>query len=253
MSTAQLRCEELVNVDRIWHLRQTGLVDGLSHSELNAIASAFEDRIYSKGELIFDQGDPADSLFILNRGCVRISIVYRNDREKILAIHMTGDVFGEDLLGPKEYFETQATAHEESWVSIIPRDQFVTLIQDRVSIALNYIKILSWRLSEAREDIASQCFFNTERRVANTLLKLARTHGKPIFGEKDMLKLKILLPHQQLARLIGGNRSHLSTIMSKFKKRGWVLYHGGKLLINVKELEGVFGSQQGSFDRVPLR
>jgi len=88
MSTAQLRCEELVNVDRIWHLRQTGLVDGLSHSELNAIASAFEDRIYSKGELIFDQGDPADSLFILNRGCVRISIVYRNDREKILAIHM---------------------------------------------------------------------------------------------------------------------------------------------------------------------
>ncbi len=251
MSTAQLRCEKLVNVDRIWHLRQTGLVDGLSHSELNAIPSAFEDRIYSKGELIFDQGDPADSLFILNRGCVRISIIHANDQEKILGIHMTGDIFGEDLLGPKEYFETQATAHEESWVSIIPRDQFVTLIQTRASIALNYIKILSRRLSEAREDIGAQCFSNTERRVANTLLKLAQTHGKPIFGEKDMLKLKISLPHQHLARFIGVTRPYLSTIMSKFKKQGWVLYHGGKLLINVEQLESVFGSRPARLDRVP--
>ena len=59
MSTAQVQCEELVSVDRVWHLRQTGLMDGLPLSDLDAVLSACIDRIYSKGEVIFDQGDPS--------------------------------------------------------------------------------------------------------------------------------------------------------------------------------------------------
>ena len=84
MSTAQLRCEELASVDRIWHLKQSGLMEGLSLEDLNAVVSACKDRIYSRGEVVFDQGDPADSLYILNRGCVRMSVSNPNDREKTL-------------------------------------------------------------------------------------------------------------------------------------------------------------------------
>lgn len=104
MSTAQLRCEDLANVDRIWHLRRTGLVDGISPSELSVITAVCEDRIYEKGEIIFNQGDPADSLFILNRGYVRIAIVNDSDQEKVLGMYTTGAVFGEDTMGPQEYF-----------------------------------------------------------------------------------------------------------------------------------------------------
>ena len=238
MSTAQVRCKELENVDRIWHLRRTGLVDGISPSELSVIASVCEDRIYAKGAIIFDQGDPADSLFILNRGYVRIAIVNGNDREKGLGIYTTGSIFGEDILAQK-YFQAQATAHEECWVSTISRDQFVGLMEQRACIALNYSKILSQRLLEARDDLRAHSFLNTERRLAKTLLKLAETHGKPVSGEKHVLKLKISLTHEQLARLIGANRPHLSNFMSRFKKRGWLLYQKGRLLINVQELERV--------------
>ncbi|MDA2932806.1 Crp/Fnr family transcriptional regulator [Acidobacteria bacterium AH-259-D05] len=250
MSTTQLQCEELVRVDRIWHLRRTGLLDGLSLFELTTVVSACREQIYSKGEIIFHQGDPADSLFILNRGCVRISIVNSNDQEKILGIYMTGDIFGENVLGPQNCFRTQATAHEESWVSIISRDHIASLIQQRACVALNYIRILNERLLEARQDLGAHSFLNTERRLGRTLLKLADTRGKPIFGKKNMLKLNISLPHQQLARLVGGNRPHISTIMSKFKKQGWVLYDRRKLLINVKELERVFGSPEESPSQV---
>ena len=238
MSTAQVRCEELVSVDRVWHLRQTGLTDGLPLTDLNAVLSACIDRIYSKGEVIFDQGDPVDSLFILNRGCIRISAVNSDDREKILAIYTSG-ILGENLLGPKEHFEARATAHEESWVSIVSREQFLILIQQRVAIALNYAKILSQRLLEAREDIKSHSFLDTECRLAKVLLSLAERHGKPLLGNGDMIKLKITLSHEHLAQLVGGNRPHVSMIMSKFKRKEWIHYQGRKLLIHRGKIAGL--------------
>jgi CRP-like cAMP-binding protein len=86
-------------------------MDGLPLSDLNAVLSACIDRVYSKGEVVFDQGDPVESLFILNRGCIRISAVNPDDREKILAIYSSG-ILGENLLGSEKHFEARATAHE---------------------------------------------------------------------------------------------------------------------------------------------
>lgn len=245
MSTAQIRCEELVSVDRVWHLKRTGLMDGLPLSDLNAVLSACVDRIYSKGEIIFDQGDPADSLFILNRGCIRISAVNPDDREKILGIYTSG-ILGENLLGSEEHFDARATAHDESWVSMISRGQFMILIQQRVTIALNYARILGQRLHEAREDIKSHSFLDTESRLATVLLNLAKRHGKPLLGDGDTMKLKISLSHENLAQLVGGNRPHVSMIMSKFKRKEWIHYQGRKLLIHREKMAGLLQAPDNS-------
>ena len=95
MSGTALRSEELQGVDRIWHLRQAVLLKGLSVPDLAAIAQICSDRIYSKDEVIFSQDDVADAIFILNRGCVRISVVNPMGREKIVGLFKTGDLFGE--------------------------------------------------------------------------------------------------------------------------------------------------------------
>lgn len=236
MSGAALRFEELQSVDKIWHLRQAALLRGLSPSDLAAISNLCSDRLYAKGDVIFHQDDPADSLFILNRGCVRVSVVNSNGREKIIGLFKTGDIFGENLLGAQKRRCLQAAAHEECWVSILTRENFLRLLSEKPSLALNLIEILSQKLSEAREDIGALSFLDTENRVAKTLLKLGRSHGKFTVSEKTMVKLKIPLSHEQLARMIGGNRPHISTIMSKFKKRGWVHYQGRKLLIDTEAL-----------------
>lgn len=236
MSTAQLRCEDLASVDRIWHLKQSGLMEGLSLEDLNAVVSACKDRIYSRGEIIFDQGDPADTLYILNRGCVRISVVNPDDREKILGVYTVG-VLGEDVLGSEESFQIRATAHEESWISTISRDQLIFLIRKRSAIAINYVKLLSQRLQEARQDIESHSFLDTEHRLARILVKLAERHGKPVFEDEKMVKLRIAVSHEQLARMVGGNRPHVSMMMSKFKRRGWISYQGRKLIIRRGAME----------------
>ncbi|MFQ5740817.1 MAG: Crp/Fnr family transcriptional regulator [Acidobacteriota bacterium] len=236
MNGASLRSEELQGVDRVWHLRQAPLLKGLSVHDLTAIASLCSDWVYPKGEVIFHQEDPSDSLFILNRGCVRVSVVNSSGREKIIGLFKTGDIFGENLLGAKHTRQVQATAHEECWVSIMTGENFLHLVGQKPALALNLIEILTQKLSEAREDIGALSFLDTEHRVVKTLLQLGKSHGKTTVTRKSMVKLKIPLSHELLARMIGGNRPHISTIMSKFKKRGWVNYQGRKLLINIQAL-----------------
>ena len=113
------------------------------------------------------------------------------------------------------------------------------LIQQRVAIALNYAKILSQRLLEVRDDIKSHSFLDTESRLAKVLLSLADRHGKPLLENGDMIKLKISLSHEQLAQLVGGNRPHVSMMMSKFKRKEWIHYQGRKLLIHRKKMAGL--------------
>lgn len=232
MSGVALRYEELQGVDKVWHLRQAVLLKGLSVPDLTAIAQICSDRIYSKGEVIFAEADAADAIYILNRGCVSLSVVHASGREKIISLFKTGDVFGESVLGRYRKRKVQATAHEECWVSAISRDNFLRVISLKPGLALNLVEILTDKLAEAREDIGALSFLDTEHRVAKTLLKLASRHGKQIVSDSTMVKLTIAISHEQLARIIGGNRPHISTIMSRFKKRGWVQYQGRKLLID---------------------
>lgn len=93
MGLAQPGIETLDTADRLWHLRQAPLLEGLSLVDLTAVAHVGFERLYHKGAVIFHRGDPADSLFILNRGCVRVSLFQADGREKILEILKKGDVF----------------------------------------------------------------------------------------------------------------------------------------------------------------
>ena len=236
MTSSALGLEELGDVDKIWHLRQATLFSGLSLHDLDGVAAICSDHVHAKGDVIFYQDDVADSLYILNRGSVRVSLINDNGRERIINLLRTGDIFGEDLFGLRRQRQVQATAHEECWTSKITRENFRRLLIQKPRLTLNLVEILTHKLTEARQDIGDRSFLDSENRVVETLLKLSRSHGKPTVCEKKMTKLKIPLSHVQLARMIGGNRPHISKIMSKFKKRGWVLYHGRKLLINADAL-----------------
>jgi CRP-like cAMP-binding protein len=81
-----------------------------------------------------------------------------------------------------------------------------------------------------------------QERLAHTLLKLARTHGRSVASEENMVKLRLRLSHDFLAGMIGSNRPYLSNIMSSFKKKGWIAYGNHHLLVDVAALEGLVGS-----------
>ncbi len=214
MSVLHTPPRELKSADKLWHLKQSPLMQGLSFRMLATTASLCSDRIYAKAEVIFKRGDPSDALYILNRGSVRLSLSSPNGKEKIVALLRNGDVFGEEILSPSEERLVGAEAHQDSWVSIISSDHFLQLVQQQPALSLNLARILSERLDESRNDIEALTFLTTEQRVARALLGLARNYGRTIISNQRLTKIVIPLSHERLAQLIGGNRPQISTIMS---------------------------------------
>ncbi|HSR67354.1 MAG TPA: Crp/Fnr family transcriptional regulator [Acidobacteriota bacterium] len=223
-------------MDKLWHLKQCPLLEGLKDDDVTAVAGICKDRIFAKGDTLFERGQAANQIYIIFRGSVRSAVGSEGGKERIVGFFKTGDILGENILGPRPAHQSEATAHEECWVGVLSRQAFVTLLTERSSLALNFIRILSQKLGEAREDIKSLSFMGTEERLAQTLIKLGASHGKDIVSQDCVRKLRFPLSHEHLARLIGANRPHVSTIMSGFRKKGFIEYQGRKLLINMKRM-----------------
>lgn len=237
MSDQANLAQQLAGTNKIWHLKQTALLDGLSAEELERISSLSHDEVFPPSVVIFEQSDPADLLYFLNRGTVRLAIKNADGREKTVAILGGGDLFGLESVGSEQAYQVQAVAHEESWVSVLSRSDYLRLSREFPTLSLNLIQILIQRLSEAHDDIKALCFMDIQQRLVTTLLKLSETHGRQLATDKNLVKLKVRISHDYLARLIGSNRPYLSNIMSQFKKQGWVRYDRNRLLINTAALQ----------------
>ncbi len=135
MSALYVQPQELKSADKLWHLKQSPLMQGLSFRALATTASLCSDRIYAKSEAIFERGDPRDALYILNRGSVLLSLSSPTGKEKIVALLRNGDVFGEEVLGPHEDRLVGAVAHQDSWVSFIASEHLHQLIQQQPAIS----------------------------------------------------------------------------------------------------------------------
>ena len=236
MSTASVQVTELVNADKIWHLQQGILVRGLNRNEVRSLAAISEDRIIGRDEVIFRQGDPADSFYFLNRGTARVFVSTAGGREKIVGVFSRGDLLGEDALESEATRQCQAVAHEESWFSVLPRGAFLGLLGQMPQLSLNLSRLLNRKLREARREIEALSFSDTQLRIAKTLLRLSDQHGRQLVSRNPLTKLKIAISHEHLAQLIGANRPHVSSIMSQLKKDGVIEYQKRKLLINVELL-----------------
>ena len=209
MSSAQIylnkEASPLKNVDRLWHLQKTGLTEGLSLRDVHALATSCKDLLPKKNEIIYRQGSEADRLYILNRGTVRLMLTTPNGRRKIVGILATGQVFGEEVFVSDSNYQTTALAHEESWISVLDRETLLLLIGELPQLCLNLLQLLSERLMEARDEIETLSFSTTERRIARTLVKLSRKHGKRLLSLEPFKKLKIMMSHEHLAQMIGAN------------------------------------------------
>ncbi len=244
MSTAPLIGTELSqpiqalnHADRLWHLQQTGLTDGLSLRELHQVASACSDMLFEKGRAVYQQGDEGDCLYLVNRGAMILVATNPEGRERVVGVLGPGQLFGEEALGLGGSSRTsRAVAYEDCWVSAIRRETLQGLMLAIPALALNLVRLVINRLSEAREELENFSFLSTEQRIARALLKLGRDHGRRIPGEDSLRKLRIQISHELLSHMVGANRPHVSAIMSQFKKNGWIRYQKRRLLIDVERL-----------------
>jgi CRP/FNR family cyclic AMP-dependent transcriptional regulator len=182
---------------------------------------------FQKNETIFAQGDSFDHVMYIQKGGVKLSVVNEVGREAIVAMLGLGDFFGEGCLAGQKICLGTATAIIPTTVLAIERNEMARVLHGEHAFSDRFIKHMLSRNIRVEADLVDQLFNSTEKRLARTLLLLAR-YGKE--GQPQTVLPKI--SQETLAEMIGTTRSRVNLFMSKFKKLGFIQDSGGQLNIN---------------------
>jgi CRP-like cAMP-binding protein len=178
--------------------------------------------VYRKNQVIFAQGNPADAVFYLEKGQVKLTVVSTRGKSAIVAVLKSGDFFGEGCLAGQPLRMATASAMAEASIVSIDKGTMVALLHERSIFAERFTAHLLARNVRFEEDLVDQLFNSTEKRLARVLLLLAR-FGKE--GESELVIPKI--SQEVLAEMVGTTRPRISGFMNKFRKLGFVEYNGG--------------------------
>ena len=171
---------------------------------------------------VFAQGAPATSVFYLQSGEVKLSVVSSVGKEAVVAILGPGDFFGEGCLAGQSRRMGTATAIGPVSVLRIGKDEMMRTLHEQPALSDRFIAHMLARNIRIEEDLVDQLFNSSEKRLARTLLLLAR------YGD-DALPHRVLpkLSQETLAEMVGTTRSRINFFMNKFRKLGFIEYNGG--------------------------
>ena len=174
---------------------------------------------YSKSETIFSQGDPADNVFYIQKGKVKLAVVSNAGREAVIAVLDAGDFLGEECLTGRPLRLSSAIALSECAVLRVERTVMMQLLRDEPEFSGMFVSYLLSRTIRIEADLVDQLFNSSEKRLARMLLLLAN-FGKE--GKPDTVIARI--SQETLANMIGTTRSRVSFFMNKFREMGLINY-----------------------------
>jgi CRP/FNR family transcriptional regulator, cyclic AMP receptor protein len=177
---------------------------------------------YRRGQVIFAQGDPADAVFYVQKGKVKITVVSAHGKEAVIAILGTDDFFGEGCLAGQTQRIGTVRAMTDSVITRLEKAAIVQVIHQEPTFSEKFIAHLLGRSVRVEADLVDQLFNSSEKRLARLLLLLAN-FGKE--GQPEPVIPKI--SQETLAEMIGTTRSRVSFFMNKFRKLGLIDYNGG--------------------------
>jgi CRP/FNR family cyclic AMP-dependent transcriptional regulator len=189
---------------------------------LDSAGVAKKVRQFRRAEIIFSQGAAAESVMYIQEGGVKITAVSASGKEAIIAILGPGDFFGEGCLAGQTVRMGNATATTPSTVLVIDKNEMQNVLHEQHDISDLFINFVLTRNIRVEEDLVDQLFNSTEKRLARTLLLLAR-YGKQDRPQRVLPKVS----QETLAEMIGTTRTRVNLFMNKFKKLGFIKYNGG--------------------------
>jgi CRP-like cAMP-binding protein len=176
---------------------------------------------YARGEAIFTQGDACEHVLYIQTGGVKLSVLSKTGREAVVAMLGAGDFFGEGCLAGQPRRMGSATAITPSTILLVAKDEMVRLLHKQHAMSDRFISHMLARNIRIEEDLIDQLFNSSEKRLARTLLLLAR------YGKQD--KPASVVPRisqETLAEMVGTTRSRVNFFLNKFKKLGFIEYNG---------------------------
>lgn len=176
---------------------------------------------YLKNQKVYSQGDPADSVFYIQDGKVKVCVVSDQGKEAVVALHGTGDFFGEGCLNGQLVRTATVNTVTECVIMRLEKAAIQHVLHDQPQFSERFMLYLLSRNSRIEEDLIDQLFNSSEKRLARVLLLMANfgKEGKP---ERVITKVS----QETLAEMVGTTRSRVSFFMNKFRKLGFVKYNG---------------------------
>ena len=176
---------------------------------------------YGRGETIFAQGESCTHVMYIQSGGVKLSVLSKAGREAIVAMLGPGDFFGEGCLAGQALRMGSASALTPSVVLLVEKEKMVQLLHRQHTMSDRFIRHMLSRNIRIEEDLIDQLFNSSEKRLARTLLLLAR------YGKQDKpTRLVPKISQETLAEMIGTTRSRVNFFLNKFKKLGFIEYDG---------------------------
>ena len=193
---------------------------------------------YRKGQIVFSQGDPADAVFYIQKGKVKVTVVSEQGKEAVVAILGTDEFFGEGCLAGQALRISTVTTMTDSVIARMEKAAIIRVIHQEPAFAEMFIAHLLGRTIRVEADLVDQLFNSSEKRLARMLLLLAN-FGKE--GKPEPIIAKI--SQETLAEMIGTTRSRVSFFMNKFRKLGFIDYNGSGLEVHSSLLNAVLHDQ----------
>jgi CRP-like cAMP-binding protein len=177
---------------------------------------------YRRADAIFTQGDPCQHVLYIQKGGVKLSVLSKAGREAVVAMLGPGEFFGEGCLAGQPVRMGSATATTDSTILLVDKDSMVRLLHRQHALSDRFIAHMLARNIRIEEDLIDQLFNSSEKRLARTLLLLARygKHDKPVRAVPPVSQ-------ETLAEMVGTTRSRVNFFMKKFQRLGFIDYTNG--------------------------
>jgi CRP/FNR family transcriptional regulator, cyclic AMP receptor protein len=176
---------------------------------------------FDKSQIVFAQGDVADTVFYIQKGRIKVLVVSEQGKEAVVGILEPGQFFGEGCLNGHPLRISTTMTMEECLITSITKEAMLTALQSESKFSEMFMMYLLSRNSRIEEDLIDQLFNSSEKRLARLLLLLAN------FGKEGSPQpIAAHISQETLAEMIGTTRSRVSFFMNKFRKLGFISYNG---------------------------
>jgi CRP/FNR family transcriptional regulator, cyclic AMP receptor protein len=177
---------------------------------------------YPKAGVVYAQGDPAAQVMYVQQGSVKISVLSKTGKEAIVGMLSAGDFFGEGCLAGQTRRMATATAMTPTTVLIVEKPHMMQMLHKEPALSDLFRVHMLARNIRIEEDLVDQLFNSSEKRLARTLLLMAR------YGQEDKPQQVVhQLSQETLAEMVGTTRSRVNFFMNKFRDLGFIEYNGG--------------------------
>ena len=182
---------------------------------------------YEPATTIFAQGDPAGSVMYIVHGAVRLSVLSHAGKEAVVAVLDVAHFFGEGCLAGQSHRMATATAMTACTIIAVDKQEMVRQLHSKPAFADRFLTHMLTRNIRIEEDLIDQLFNSSEKRLARTLLLLAR-YGEPEASHRTLPRVS----QETLAEMVGTTRSRVNFFMNKFRRLGFIEYNGGLKINN---------------------